>query len=159
MATAATATPTRFNLLSGFETAYGANLIGCTVMAIRGYLGFLGQSTVAGDHAFGRVGIKVTDQPQALVAGSDSLYDTTSQSGGAHDDWMAFYPLFVSSTGAGQASPGWDGAGSSWARVDVQSRRRIDELGQALMLDVSLIAVTGIDLVYAHDLSILVALP
>lgn len=159
VANAALATPARFNLLDTFETAYGANLIGCTIMAIKGYLGFLGQSTVAGDHFFGRVGIKVTDQPLALVAGNDSLYDTSSQTGGAHDDWMAFFPLFVSSTGAGQVSPGWDGAGSSWARVDVQSRRRLSELGQSLMLDVSGIAVTGIDLVYAHDLSVLVALP
>lgn len=159
MANAAQATPTRFNLLTNFETAYGANLIGCTVMAVKGWLGFLGQSTVAGDNFFARVGIKVTDQPLALVAPNDSLYDTSAQTGGAHDDWMAFFPLFVGSTGAGQASPSLDGAGSGWARVDVQSRRKIQELGEALILDISAIAVTGIDLVYAHDLSILVALP
>lgn len=159
VATAAAATPTRFNLLTAFETAYGANLIGCTVMAIKGHLGFLGQSTVAGDHFFARAGIKVTDQPLALVAGNDSLYSTDSNTGGAHDDWMAFVPFVVPSTGAGQASPGIEGVGSSIARVDFQSRRKIEELGQSLMLDVSAIAVTGIDLVYFHDLSILVALP
>jgi len=128
-------------------------------MAIKGQMGFLGQSTVAGDHFFARVGIKVTDQPLALVAGNDSLYDTSSQTGGAHDDWMAFFPYVVPSTGAGQASPGIEGVGSSVYRVDVQSRRKIGELGEVLMLDISAIAVTGIDLVWFHDLSVLVALP
>lgn len=160
VAAGAAATPVRFNLLTPFETAYGANLIGCTIMAIKGYVGVLGTSAVAGDHFFCRAGVKVTDQPLALVAGGDSLYAADSNTGGAHDDWMAFWPLVVPSpVGVGTASPGWDGGGSAFMRVDVQSRRRLSELGQSLMLDVSAVAVAGIDLVWTHDLSILIALP
>lgn len=148
---------TRLFPLAGFEAAYGASLIGCTIQRVRGYVAIQGAGTSAIQT---RVGLKVTDDT-VLAAGEGSLFDLSAQ-GGAEDHWMGFYPLWTSGAAATSvlASPGVDGGGLSMAHVDVRSRRKLTELGQKLVLDVSAGgAVATFDPQFFADLSILVALP
>lgn len=141
--------PGRLGLLDTFESAYGANLIGCTVMRIRGRIW---QPVLPAATLQYRVGIKVSDNRTPPDA-AENLFDAR-EIGGAHDDWMGWYVL-----AGGPASAGISD-NMTMVDVDVRSRRKVDELGQRLELYTSgftgLAAAEG---VLALDLSVLVALP
>lgn len=105
-----------------------------------------------------RAGFKITDDPTAQGAGDQDLFNSLGQSGGAHDDWMGFFPFYVPLSTTNVVG-GIEGGGLQAHRVDVQSRRRLSELGQALVLDVSATSTAGADIAFTADLSVLVALP
>lgn len=145
--------PTRFDLLSTFEAAYGANLIGCTIMRVRGYYWI---NVPPASVVSLRVGIKKTDNATPPDA-AESLF-SAGQFGGAHDDWMGFEVLAGGPLGVdGQYPPGDMG----YRLVDVRSRRRIDELGERLDLYASGLGAGTVSgaVSFAFDLSVLVALP
>lgn len=149
--------PARFVLLDAFETAYGANLIGCTIMAVRGYMACPSPSNALEDvHV--RAGLKITDDATAPPATTQSLFNAVANTGGAHDDWFGFFPMYAPLSATNVAG-GIEGGGLQAVRVDVRSRRRLSELGQALVLDVSARSTAGADIAFTADLSVLVALP
>lgn len=140
--------PLTFNLLSTFETNYGANLVGITVMRIRGHYAILGANT---DTVAVRAGIRVGDgQDFTTVSSDEDLYNPATN-GGAFSDWMSFEVM--------GSTPGYVNPDAQYRLVDVRSMRKIDELGQQLGLQVSGRADAAEDFVFAYDLSILLALP
>lgn len=111
----------RTNLLADFEQLYGAQLIGTTVMRIRGTVAVT-TSAVGGFQRL-RMAAKVESTQDPAPTSVDGPY------GSPHDDWMLWEPFIVN--GASTAYYGNDVA----ARViDVQSARRLDELGDELQL-------------------------
>lgn len=142
--TAVQVPPVRFGLLDPFIAAYGADLIGCTIVRIRGRL----WESVPGAAATAvRVGMKINDNRTPPDA-SENLY-RPDDIGGAHDDWFGFHVL-----AGGPGTPD----DMRYVDVDVRSARKLDELGQRLeMLASSFSDVDG-DFVLAHDLSVLVML-
>lgn len=151
-----TSAPTRVNLLAGFETAYGANLIGVTILRTRGIMGI--QLPNATEDFGVRAGIKVTDDISSTVVAADNLYDPAA-TGGAHDDWMLWEPFFVPRHAATPLGTHLDGSGLPGRVIDVKSTRRLSELGQALVLDMNSQSTAGADPVVFFDLSLLLALP
>lgn len=128
------------NLLSDFQAEYGANLIGATVMRIRGRLEFFPASTAT---AVSAAAIKVESESVAFQA---AVLDAHGPFMNLHDDWMAYEPLIFRGTGAVT----WD--------VDVKSNRKLEELGETLVLSVSN-PIVGVTITYRGILSIGLKLP
>lgn len=142
------AAPGAFNLLSTFETNYGANLVGVTVARIRGHYAILGANT---DTVAIRAGIRVgSSEDFSSPRVADDLFDPATD-GGAFDDWMSFEVM--------GSTPGYVSTDAQYRAVDVRSMRKVDELGQQLGLMVSGRASAAEDFVFAYDLSLLVLLP
>ena len=121
-------------LLADFQTTYGAQLIGCTVVRIRGWLKV--SSTLPEDE-FVVVGIRVITDTETLPAAAGPIVDP-------HADWMYYDVLQEGSLDGGRY-------------FDVKAMRKIDELGQGLSMifEHAGATATNIDLV----VSVLVALP
>lgn len=131
--TAGTATFT--NALATFETAYGASLLGCTIMRVRGMI-------YPGTQADGGVivaGLRVMEDSEFTVGYTAAAGPGTD----LHADWM-YWEAIPSSRNEGHY-------------FDVRAMRKIDELSQGLLFSISCIDTTVVDLDFA--LSILVALP
>lgn len=115
------------DLLSQFETDYGAQLIGATITRIRGYA--FAQATDATDNTINqyRMGIRVLSGNLDLsgtVPDQDPWTDENA-------DWMAWMP-FASVVAVGGLPIG-DSVLNAM-RVDVKAQRRLDELGERLVL-------------------------
>jgi len=140
------------DLLSQFETDYGAQLIGCTIVRIRGAMWATTPESGAGvDHL--RMGARVEsgrglDLSVALPSASGLFEDENA-------DWMLWQPFFqVRPTAAGAPDE------LSGRIVDVQSSRRLEELGERLVMVVTPNpAAPTIVWTYGWDLSIGVKLP
>lgn len=140
---------TRFAPLATFETSYGANLIGVTVMRIRGRMWVPVPPAATLQY---RAGFKITDQANPPDT-AEQLY-RPDDIGGAHDDWFGFYVLAAGPVAANIPHE------MSYVDVDVKSNRKVDELGERLQLHVSTFSgIAGAEGVLAFDLSVLVALP
>lgn len=140
--------PGTFNLLQTFETNYGANLIGITIMRIRGQYAILGANT---DTVSVRAGIRVGDGADFTTVSADEDLFNPATNGGAFADWMSFETM--------GSTPGFVSQDAQYRMVDVRSMRKIDELGQQLGLQVSGRSDLAEAFTWAYDLSILVALP
>jgi len=153
-------------ILGHFEDIYDADLIGCTIMRIRGVIsaGLVGDSDTQQGYAAIRCGIRVTDhadQDQTDYA-NDAMYESQ-----AYADWMAFEPFMLDALGdieSGEIAEAT--AGSEIRRVDVRSKRKLQELGETLELVVGRPATDSADPPFntmavrvRWDLSVLVALP
>lgn len=148
---AATPTPpVRLGLLDTFEVAYGANLIGCTIMRIRGIVWL---ATDPASSSVYRMGVKINDNRTPPDA-SENLF-VSSEIGGAHDDWMGWYSLAGGVTSTGQQPSDLVRA----REVDIRSMRKLDELGQRLELYFSGLGGIAGQASIGFDLSTLVALP
>lgn len=132
----------RVDLLSAFQTSYGAQLLGCTVMRIRGswmYVSAVGdikQPMVAG--------IRVFDEAGNIALTPGPITDP-------HADWMYY-----------EANMPWitQVAGTTYAGMtnfDVRSRRKIEELGNGLAMVFEDTATLARDMWY--QASVLLALP
>lgn len=136
------------NLLGDFETAYGANLIGCTVVRIRiRWAPFVADTTgqpVAG------MGVRVVDEADISTSVSTSPLGPMND---IHADWMAWDTSVATQTLAGGSQ-----VGPLVSRyVDVKAMRKVDELGQGLYMLVDHVA--AIPVTYSVSTSVLVALP
>jgi hypothetical protein len=135
----------RLNLLAAFETLYGAQLIGCTVMRIRGVINTASPGLAAGAGNWGRMAAKVEAVQAAPLTAGDGPF--TSE----HDDWMMFEPfVHIGAVAATQC----DGR-----VIDVKSARKLDELGQELTLWTEARAGNPVSFTWAWDLSIGLKLP
>lgn len=118
------------DLLDVFQTEYGAQLLGATVMRIRGYLIPDLTSALTPGLITGHVGI-IVEQDQELT---DQAVENTP-SARPHDDWMAWLPFLLDNNQqAGLQAPGnasWNAEAHPWG-VDIKSNRKIEELGQGL---------------------------
>jgi len=115
----AVGTVTTNNLLTSFEAAYGANLIGATVARIRGVIQVVPDATIAETTLL--VGVR--------VAGAG---DTTLTGPGAnpYEDWMLFEPFMLAPSNASFTL-----TDTHMQRViDVKSMRKLEEIGQELRL-------------------------
>ena len=147
------------DLLDEFQTEYGAQLLGSTVVRVRGYC--VPVMTAASDPpAPGQI---IQGNWGLIVESDNDLDDPTdiarSPIGRAHDDWMAWQPFWTSGdyTGPPQAGGSSNPQADEFS-VDIKSARKIEELGQGLHIWYSYVTGTGtVDLWY--DLSIGLKLP
>lgn len=141
------------DLLSQFESDYGAGLIGCTIVRIRGIMWASAAAGVGTTNAF-RFGARVAsgaglDLSQPLPTAADMTNDENA-------DWMLWEPMaHVVSTAGGAPIDQLTGR-----VVDVKSSRKLEELNERLIM------VAGpnsgaptIEWSYGWDLSIGVKLP
>lgn len=114
------------NLLGPFETEYGADLIGATVLRIR--LRVFAESSPSTFNGLfvGGLGVRVADDKQMaqLTAGDPSL----GPIGDPHADWMMYETFTISGTASQREVPLTD------RYFDVRSMRKLDEVGQGLYL-------------------------
>lgn len=140
-----------------FEAAYGAQLIGCTIMRVRGL--FVTQTEVNGHLAISRLTLHVGPQEDLSrpLLPQDNAYDPASQ----ELDYMMVEP-FVSPIFDTQTTVQIPGNAPATQRIiDVRARRKLEELNQSLLLRYSArsdIAIAG-GVLGTYDLSVLVALP
>lgn len=112
------------NLLGQFETQYGADMLGCTIMRIRGNLTWsaTGQTTVPSIAQL-IVGVRIATQESSLPpAPLTELPDTAGPALSPHSDWMLFHPVTSYVNGDGSNV------------IDAKSMRKLDELGQYLLM-------------------------
>ena len=144
-------TSTNINPLAFFESSYGANPIGVTIMAVRGNVMWtIDNSATAGERAMFRWGVRVKSD-QDTTAGD--LFGS-----GADSDWMVWDGGALHSVnGAATGTAGE--AGFYRQAVNARSRRRLDELGDTLVLSSQVANASVTPAVFFYDLSFLIALP
>lgn len=126
------------NLLDQFEAEYGAQLLGATVMRIRGTLAFEAAVTAP-----------VLSGAGILVSTDEDISDGVDEGpvNEPHKDWMAYQPIILSNVSAAANRFDWE--------LDVKSNRRMEELGQGLALVVDNgIAATTIDMTGAVSVGV-----
>lgn len=138
---------TAFNAfpLDTFETAYGAQLLGCTIMRVRGIIAAKQTSLVSDGTLV--CAMKVADLP-----GVTTEAPVTS---GVNDDWF-MYEAWASVTNVPTAS---EPSYQLQKEIDVRARRRLDELGQRLVFAAEVRGPGAAQFRINVHLSILVALP
>lgn len=111
--------PFWLNILDQFETEYGAQLLGATVMRIRGKIMFITPEVTNVNFAMA-AGI-IVDSDENIADGVDD-----GPWHAPHKDWMAYEPVIFSGQDPTFQNYVWD--------IDVKSNRKIEELGQGLAL-------------------------
>lgn len=153
-------------LLEHFEDRYDADLIGCTIMRIRGTItaALVGDSDAQEGYAAIRCGARVTDHADLDQTdyANNAMYESQ-----AYADWMMFEPFMLDASGAidsGEIAEA--SAASEIRRVDVRAKRRLQELNETLELLVGRPATDSSEPPFntmaarvRWDLSILIALP
>lgn len=138
--------PIRVDLLSSFEAALSSSLIGCTIMRMRGAL-WVQQGSAGGVASNIVFAARVGDFTE-LTGGSTADQNPCT----AASDWFMYEPMAHRTA----ASYGDDLSGRL---VDVRSHRKLDELGQSLLLFAGGDAAAASTVNFGFALSILVALP
>lgn len=149
----ALAAPTRVDILNRVEASIGASLVGATVMRTRGLLLPIAQD--ATENAVVRATMYVGDNndvdrgPNA----NDNSYDGLSE----NRDFFFFEPFIVLNGTFPQA----DGNPGAGRLIDVKSRRKVEEVNQTVIFDLS---ASGLGLAagavtFWADFSTLIALP
>jgi hypothetical protein len=146
------------DLLSLFQEEYGAQLLGCTVVRIRGLVTpFITGGTAPDTAVNGRWGIVVESDNELTTQ------DPLLQGPGArpHDDWMMWAPFEFEPDALGPVSnepATWNAESSVWG-VDIKSNRKIEELGQGLHLWYDYVASGGVGVNLDYQLSIGLKMP
>lgn len=148
----ATAAPTRVDLLAPFVAELGAAPIGCTITRVRGIMGV---DTITATTAqltavmYIGDGNDIARGPNA----NDNFYDDSS----AHKDYFLVEPFLAPSTAATDLH--LHGNDVVARIIDSKSSRKLEEVSQRLVLDISGNAVAVSTQVFFFDLSVLVMLP
>lgn len=156
MATAAApalAAPTRVDLLASFVTQLGFAPVGCTIVRVRGIMGVDNEvATTAQITAtlFIGDGNDITRGPNA----NDNYYDGSAS---GKDYFMV--ELFLSPALGAAADEAFRGGDVCARLIDVKSSRKLEEVSQRLVMDVSAFAVAVSTQQVFFDLSVLVMLP
>lgn len=119
--------------LGQFEGSYGAQLIGCTVMRVRGVITccIAGASTGQAIAAV-RVALRVTDHADLNQTdyALGAMYGNQAQA-----DWFMFEPFMLDNSGVSIVNEEVDSTTAGEIRhIDVRARRKIQELDQTLEL-------------------------
>jgi len=146
-------TPARSSPLAGFETSYGAQLVGATIMRVRGAIAIAGQPT-EGVHL--RACMFIGDEIDIVrgATNADNAFDAVS----ASRDYFMMEPFYANTAAAATLTAGSELHGRL---IDIKSHRKLDELNQSLVYDISAVSlgVANQNLTVVSNLSILVALP
>ena len=154
----ALAVPTRVDLLSAFEASLGASPIGATVVRTRGYMQVSDVDPIANANIAFRACAYVgnNNEVQRGPDANDNAFDDLSE----NKDYFLFEPFFLAPTDADSVAV--NGTDPASRMIDVKSSRKIEELNQTIILDVSAdssnLAVTS-NTAFAFDLSLLLMLP
>jgi len=110
------------NPLGSFETQFGAQLLGATIVRVRGVM--FAEATaapLAGSHQPLVLGMRIVDEAEAtpLVAQSPTV--------DLHADWFVYEPFYASMSTLSDTN-GW--------KFDSQSSRKLEELGQGVRMSV-----------------------
>ncbi len=116
------------DLLSNFQQAYGADILGSTVMRVRGTV-FWNSGDVTLTAISAVVGIRVADQTELQA-------DAEGPISSMHADWMAYQTTILDSGSDTYYQA--DRLG-----IDVRSSRKMEELGQTLALSFGTDAAAG----------------
>lgn len=144
------------NLTEPLETDMGAQLIGCTVMRIRGSYSVLDSGGTNDDTpitvvaAIRRGASTITNG--AVAPGAQLSSEFPLGIPGRHNDWMLYQPTIIYDSGAGDLAVARE-------HVDVKSMRKIDELGESLGLFLQATPAAGETVRITGVFSLLVALP
>jgi len=138
----ASGTSTNSDALVTFTTALGSDLIGTTIVRVRGVLR-AAVPTLSADTLL-VVGLRIVDQLSAPTDGPITA---------PHDDWFMYWPFTVVNSTAGS---GGNATVSQEGRIDNQSSRKLDEVGQMCQLCIQASAGTTWDV--ALQLSLLLML-
>lgn len=151
--------------LAQFEGTFGAQLIGCTIMRIRGVASAaLVGASVGEAFAAVRLAARITDH--ADLAPTD--YAIGAMFGNqAQADWFMFEPFMLDNSGVTLANEEVDTTSASEIRqIDVRARRKFEELDQTLEILVGAPAPASTQPPFntagvrvRWDLSYLIALP
>lgn len=135
----------RDNLLETFETQYGAQLIGCTVVRIRGIIYTSSSNT-------GQLMVAA-----AVVESEPPAPDTPVNAEGPTQrpfaDYMLYEPFITSGAASGPQSD------TSARMIDVKSARKVEELDERLSLYLQTPSGNAVAVSYHYSLSIGVKLP
>jgi hypothetical protein len=118
---AAVGTVLSANLLAGFETALGGQLIGATVARIRGVI-ICEPPATAADHRL-VVAVKIGSGAATAVDAGPIV--------APYEDWLMYEPFMTGPTPTGYTAYGM---GTFNRTVDVKSMRKFEELGQELTI-------------------------
>lgn len=129
-----------------FNTRYGADLIGFTLVRMRGYMS--ATSTVAAGLPL-VAGVRLGTEGE--VAGTEFNPATL----GANSDWMLYEP-FVGFPDSGNAT---SQTYQSAREIDVKSSRKLDELDQTFFLYAGTDSATAGTITFRYHLSLLLMQP
>lgn len=154
-AAGAVVSPLRQDLLQPFEADYGADLLGSTIMRVRGIAGISSlDGTAVNDSVLVQLTMFIGTENQILRGpdANDSSFSAVSN----EIDYFAFEPFHVRNSATRLIT------GDVQSRlIDVKSHRKLQELNQSLVLDIaaaaSSVAVGTVS--FFFDFSVLVALP
>lgn len=156
----------RFFPLSNFEGDYGAGLIGCTIMRIRGVItaALVGDTNLVQGYGAARFVARITDH---VDANSTDYVDGTLYGSQAQADWFMFEPFMLDAHGEILSGDIAEATAASEIRhVDVRARRRLDELSSTMEVlvgrpeeDSTFPPFNTMPMRLRWDLSVLVALP
>lgn len=146
--------PQRIDLLAPFVTAYGAALIGCTIVRVRGFMSFRQQT--AGNGAVVRAGFYIGDANDVVRGpnANDNAFDSNS----VGKDYFGFEPFVVPGPAASNSAP-YFGSDPVSRMLDIRAMRKLEEVSQRLILDISTAANAANQVNGDGDLSILIMLP
>jgi len=133
--------------------AYGAALIGCTVVRIRGYLQV--SETAAGNGSLVRVGFYIGDANDVVRGpnANDNAFDSNS----VGKDYFGFEPMLAPGPAANDNTA--LGSEVSARLIDIRAMRKLEEVSQRLIMDVSGRSSTANAFTVNADVSILLMLP
>jgi len=131
------------DLLASFQAGYGADVLGSTVMRIRGAVS-ISQGTVAND-IIATMGIGVF--PETLAVAEMHAFNNI------HLDWMYWETVFASPANI----PASDFSQVHNHVLDVRSKRKLDELQDGLFWNFANVSASSVN--YRAAFSVLLALP
>ena len=133
------------DLLQQFQQEYGAQLLGATVVRIRGFILPFMTETFAGTVS-GTSGIIVDSNDADFEVGGPNDGNNNTPLVRDHDDWLAWLPwAFTSQATTGYIDVAtWNQTASPWA-VDIKSSRKIEELGETLWMFNNMPANVGLN--------------
>lgn len=144
--------PVRHDALAQFVQAYGASLIGTTVVRVRGILNATGNGAVAQSVTIAAYIGDANDIVRGPNA-NDNYYDSNSRG----KDYFMVEPFFIPPTTASTVLFPNETQGRV---VDVKAMRKLDEVSQRLVIDASPISgALQNNNTFNLDLSILLMLP
>lgn len=119
------------NLLSDFQTEYGADLFGFTVTRIVGNFKTRASGGTVPDTVRVSSGIRVEDQQAIANTNTDTEQGELSPFFDPYTDWMWARNEYHVNSAASEAAVVLN---TSRVDIDLRSQRRLDELGQSLYL-------------------------
>lgn len=127
------------DILEDFEAEYGADLVGATVVRIRGIIALKPPADEGGAHVVIGAGIRTYGE-RNTPSNADNLASEPGPFSGPHADWMMYRPIYMA-----DVIPYIERE----VEIDVKANRKIEELGQSLMI--SLEQFPGSEATKAYD--------